>query len=81
MNFFFVFFRTFPSSLSLVDDEAVMPLDVDGSAAVMVLAISENCLKCRDGPRFHVENKLLDEDELLDDDDEDDNEGIVKVIT
>lgn len=61
-----------------------MPLDVDGSAAVMVLAISENCRKCSrngGGPRFHVENKLLDEDELLDDDDEDDNEGIVKVIT
>lgn len=63
-----------------------MPLDVDGSAAVMVLAISENCRKCSrngDGPRFHVENKLLDEDELLDDvhDVEDDNEGIVKVIT
>lgn len=28
---------------------------------------------------FHAENKLLDEDELLDD--VDDSEGIVKVIT
>lgn len=57
-----------------------MPLDVDGSDAT---AISENCRKLsRKGDEdamFHAENKLLDEDELLDD--VDDSEGNVKVIT
>jgi hypothetical protein len=51
-------------------------VEVDGSTTAIVLAISENCRKCsRNGevPRFHVENKLVDEDELLDDDD--DSEG------
>lgn len=66
--------------LSLADE--VMPLDVDGSD--VVTAISENCRKLRrngdeDAAMFHAENKLLDEDELLDD--VDDSEGIVKVIT
>jgi hypothetical protein len=54
--------------------------EVDGSTTTdIVLAISENCRKCSrkgDVPRFHVENKLLDEDELLDDDDESEGNAI-----
>lgn len=65
--------------LSLIEE--VMPLDVDGSDET---AISENCRKLRrkgdeDAAMFHAQNKLLDEDELLDD--VDDSEGNVKVIT
>lgn len=62
-----------------------MPLEVDGSDVTLVMvAMSENWRKCRrngdaDVPMFHAENKLLDEDELLDE--RDDSEGIVKDIT